>query len=49
MCAEATTDGALRMRWQYPNGELTLDVDFDGGRADVADGGERTQVASWRP
>lgn len=49
MCAEATTDGALRMRWQYPDGELTLDVDFDAGRADVADGGERMQVASWRP
>jgi sucrose phosphorylase len=48
MCAEAPADGAIRVRWGHPEGDLVLDVDFAAGRADLIDSGRRTPVAKWR-
>jgi len=49
MCAEAPSDGAISVRWQHPEGELVLDVDFAAGQADLTDGGRRREIATWRP
>jgi sucrose phosphorylase len=49
MCAEAPSDGALRVRWQYPDGDLVLDVDFATGRARLTDGDRTAEIATWPP
>jgi sucrose 6(F)-phosphate phosphorylase len=47
MCAEATSDASMRLRWQSPGADLALEVDFAGGRAELVDGDRRAAIATW--
>jgi sucrose 6(F)-phosphate phosphorylase len=47
LCVEADTDGTLRLAWRRDNADLMLEVDLDGGRAELVEGGRRSLLAEW--
>jgi sucrose 6(F)-phosphate phosphorylase len=47
LCVETDTEGTLQLAWRRDNADLMLEVDLDGGRAELVDGGRRSLLAEW--
>jgi sucrose 6(F)-phosphate phosphorylase len=48
LCVDIASDHAFGLRWEHPEGNVALHVDFERGRATMARDGRTDTIAEWR-
>jgi sucrose phosphorylase len=48
LCVDVASDHAFGLRWEHPEGDVGLELDFARGRATMAQDGRAEAIAEWR-